>query len=180
MENINQIDKNNLTNLLAGFIEKNNLEIKEVAKEINCSISTIKRLIAQETLPTERMIKQVGIMISIGFEKYKKLSKSEKEKISETIGVVSGGALGFGVITAAVSAAGSVAGLSAAGITSGLAAIGAVVGGGMAAGIFVACGIPFAGVSIGYGIVKGIKMLIKKHKLNNNDIDNAWEELKNS
>lgn len=39
-------------------------------------------------------------MIGIGYERYSKLSKAEKEKISELIGTIGGGTLGFGSITA--------------------------------------------------------------------------------
>jgi len=176
---MNEINKENISNFLAVFIEENNLEVRDVAKGINCSIATLQRIIAKKTLPTTNMIKQVGIMFTIGIEAYQKLSQSEKEKITESIGVVGGGVLGFGTITSAVGAAGSVAGLSAAGITSGLAGIGATVGGGMAVGIAAVAIIPIAGLGVGYGIVKGVKSLISNNKLNKEDIEPHWEYLKN-
>ncbi len=118
---------------------------------------------------------QVGILIGIGYEKYQKLSDAEKETISEKIGTVSAGVVGFGTITAAISASG-IAGLSAAGITSGLAAIGAIVGGGMTAGVAVLAAIPIAAAATGYGIIKGVKYLFSQHKLNSKAIDSKWEE----
>jgi len=120
-------------------------------------------------------MKQVGIMIGIGFNKYDTLSEAEKEKISETIGAVGGGVLGFGSIAAAVSASGSIAGLSAAGITSGLAAIGTVVGGGLMAGVAVAAAIPLAAGAIGYAVIKGVKYFVSETELNKDDIDTRWE-----
>lgn len=175
---MNEIKEENISNFLAVFIEQNNLEIREVAKEINCSTATLERIIAQKTFPTSNMIKQIGIMISIGFEPYKKLSNAEKEKISENIGALGGGILGFGTITSAVGAAGSVAGLSAAGISSGLAAIGATVGGGMAVGIATVAIIPIAVGGIGYAIVKGVKSLISNNKLKNEELEPNWEYIK--
>lgn len=73
-------------------------------------------------------------------------------EIPELLGAIAGGSVGVGAGFAIVSAAGYT-GLSAAGITSGLATLGALVGGGMAAGIFVA-GLPMALLGIfGYGLL---------------------------
>jgi hypothetical protein len=64
---------------------------------------------------------------------------------------------------AAVGAAGVTTGFSAAGITSGLAAIGGMVGGGMAAGVFVATAAPVAAAGIvGYGAYKLRKLFSGK------------------
>lgn len=104
-------------------------------------------------------------MISIGFDKYKKLSNSEKEKIPENIGTIGGGLLGFGSITAAISASGIV----------GLSAIGAIVGGGMVAGVISVAFIPILAGAVGYKMVKGIKNLISNKKLSNDKLDDYWE-----
>ncbi len=121
--------------LLATYMDEKKIGAPRISEAIGCSHATLARILAGKSKPTDEFIKQVGIMIGIGYEKYKKLSDAEKEKISEKIGTISGGVVGFGTITAAISASGAVVGLSAAGITSGLAAIGAVVGGGMTAGV---------------------------------------------
>lgn len=72
--------------------------------------------------------------------------------IPEILGAVIGAGVGTGIGIGIVSTAG-VAGLSAAGISSGLAAAGSVIGGGMAAGIFVAAA-PVAILAVGgYGII---------------------------
>lgn len=82
--------------------------------------------------------------------------------ISEsTIPEVLAGALGAGLggvgSFAAMYGLGTVVGLSAAGITSGLAAAGALVGGGMAAGVFVLAA-PVAGLAAaGVGIASHLK-----------------------
>lgn len=172
---IEKISSENLAHFLAVFFETNNATIEGAAKAIGCPIPTIKRIISQESYPTDEMLKQCGILFSIGFEKYKKLSKADKERISENIGAVGGGLLGFGGITAAISASGTVAGLSAAGITSGLYGIGTLVGGGMAAGATAVATIPIAVGAVGYGIMKGIKTIIEHHKLNNDDLSPYWE-----
>lgn len=175
MSEIKNITRENLPNFLAVFIEQNKLEVGNVSKAIGCSIPVIRRIIGGKTFASDEMIKQCGVMISIGFEKYSKLSDADKEKISETLGTLGGGILGFGSITAAVSASGAVVGLSAAGITSGLAAIGSIVGGGMVAGIISVAAIPIAAGALGYGLIKGIKSLISDNKLNNEDFDPKWE-----
>jgi len=81
-----------------------------------------------------------------------------KERESRAVGRVasySGAMAGTAGSVAAVSALGTTAGLSAAGISSGLAAIGGAVGGGMAAGVFVATAAPVvAAAAVGYGVYK--------------------------
>ena len=73
--------------------------------------------------------------------------------IPEVLGAMGGALLGGAGGFAALYFAGT-AGLSAAGITSGLAAAGALVGGGMAAGVFVlAAPVAVLGVA-GYAVVK--------------------------
>ena len=171
-----KITRDNLRLLLAGFIEKNDLTTKKISKAIGCSEKTLTRILARKTHPSDEMIKQVGALIGIGYEMYSKLSKAEKEKISELIGTIGGGTLGFASIAAVISSLG-IAGLSAAGISTGLAALGALVGGGMLTGISVAAAIPIAAGALGYGIIKGIKYLISGAVLNSNEIDEKWEIL---
>lgn len=161
--------------LLAAFIEKEIIPAPNVAKAIGCRHATLARILGGTTLPTEDFMKQVGIMIGIGFAKYDKLSDSEKEKISEAIGAVGGGFLGFGSISAAVSASGVVTGLSATGISSGLAAIGGIVGGGMMAGVAVAAAIPLAVGALGYAVIVGVKYFFSEAELNKDEIDPRWE-----
>lgn len=161
--------------LLAAFIEKETLTAPSVAKAIGCRHATLARILSGKSIPTDALMKQVGIMIGIGFSKYETLSEAEKEKIAEAIGAVGGGVLGFGSIAAAVSASGAVAGLSAAGITSGLAAIGTIVGGGMMAGVAVAAAIPLAAGAIGYAVIKGVKYFFSETEFNKDELDPRWE-----
>ena len=121
--------------LLAAFIEENDLSAREIAKAIPCSEATVSRILAGETLPTDKMLVEVGILIEVGFQRYSNLSKSEKKKLLEAMGAVGGGAVGFSAITAAVSTLGAVSGLSAAGVTAGLGTLGTIVGGSMVAGL---------------------------------------------
>lgn len=172
------ITQDNLKSFLLTFIKNNSLSEIDVAKAIGCSKYSLNRILTGTTFPSNEMLKQCGIFIAIGFTKYKKLSSAEKEKISEGIGTIGGGILGFGAISTAVSASGAVVGLSAVGITSGLAAIGTVVGGGMIAGVAVVAAIPLAIGAVGFGLIKGIKSVIGKSKLNAKDFDEYWEVTK--
>jgi hypothetical protein len=176
MSTPNNITPENCRLLLAAYMNEKKIGAPRISEAIGCSHATLARILAGTSKPTDEFIKQVGILIGIGYERYKKLSDAEKETISEKIGTISGGVVGFGTITAAISASGVVAGLSAAGITSGLAAIGAVVGGGMTAGVAVLAAVPIAVGAAGYGIIKGVKYLFSQHKLNNEAIDPKWEE----
>jgi predicted XRE-type DNA-binding protein len=171
----NNLTKENLHQFLNAFIEQNKLTTEKVARAIDCPKSSVERVLSGQTLPSNELLKQCAIMMEIGYPKYKKLNNAEKEKISESIGSVGGGVLGFGAISSAVSASGVVGLAGGAAITSGLAGLGAIVGGGMAAGIAVAAALPIAGIALGYGMIKGIKLLIRNHKHSKKEIDSNWE-----
>ncbi len=171
-----EITRDNLRLLLAAFIEKQNLTTRRVAKVIGCSDATMTRLLLGTTLPSDEMMKQVGLMVGLGFDKYAALTETQKEQLAEKIGAVSSGVLGFSGITAAISALG-LPGLSAAGITSGLAALGSVVGGGMIVGVSVAAAIPLAAGALGYAIIKGVKYFAGERELDLTDVNPRWEEV---
>jgi len=170
-----EITRDNLRVLLASFMEKDGLTIDNISKSLGCQKGTLGRILAGITLPSDECMKQVGTMIDLGYPTYSKLTKAQKRDISDTLGIIAGGTLGFASITTAISSAGVVAGVSAAGITSGLAALGAVVGGGMLAGIAVAAAIPIATGTLGYLTVKGVKLAIGKSRLSEEGIDPVWE-----
>jgi plasmid maintenance system antidote protein VapI len=172
---MDSITRQNCKVLLAAFIEENELSVQEIANVISCSEASISRILAGESLPTDNMLVEVGILIEIGFERYSNLSKSEKKKLLEAMGAAGGGAIGFSAITAAVSTLGAVSGLSAAGVTTGLGALGAIVGGSMVAGISVAAAIPIAVGAAGYGIIKAAKSISKKYKMDQGKFDHMWE-----
>ena len=113
-----EITRDNCRLLLAAFLEEHELIVRDVARVIGCSEASMARVLAAKTKPSDEMLKQVGVMFGIGFERHKTLSESEKEKIFESLGVVTSGAFGFVSIGTIVSSLGSVAGVSAAGITS--------------------------------------------------------------
>jgi hypothetical protein len=121
------------------------------------------------------MVRQGAILMSIGFEQFQKLSRAQKEKISEALGTTGGGTLGFASITAVISSLG-VPGLSAAGISSGLAALGSFIGG-MAAGIVVAAAIPVVAAALDYGLIKAIKWGVGEVHVNSHEteLDPYWE-----
>lgn len=170
-----KLTKENLPIFMAAFLEKNSVSIKKVAKSIGCSVPTLTRIIAQESFATDELLKQCAILMEIGFKRFDKLSSSEKEKISESIGTVSGAGLGFASISSAVSVMGT-AGLSAAGISSGLGALGAIVGGGMITGVAVAASIPIAAGALGYGLMKGIKSVFSEIQAKDEKFDSNWEQ----
>jgi hypothetical protein len=171
-----KISRNDCRLFLAAFMEKNKLPLKKVSDTIGCSEPTMNRIIGGRTLPSDEMLRQSAIMVELGFERYSKLSNAEKEKISEILGVVGGGAIGMGAVTAAVASLG-IAGLSAVGITSGLTALGAIIGGGMAVGISVVAAIPLGVAALGYGTIKGVKAILEMHKQGKEEIDPYWEML---
>ncbi|MCK1788783.1 hypothetical protein [Pseudomonas violetae] len=168
------LTRSNFGYSITQFAKAQNLAEIKVAKVIGCSAKTIDRLTGGRSFPSDEMLRQGGTLIYLGFEKYSKLTKADREKISESIGAIGGGVLGLGSVTAVVSSLGY-AGLSAAGIASGLAALGAVVGGGMVAGLTVAAGIPIVAGAVGYGLIKVFKAATDSHQLGKEELDPIWE-----
>lgn len=164
----------NFRNILAAFMEKNNLAVEAVAKSIGCSEISLARILAGKTWPTDETLKQGAILIAVGFDAYNKLKKAEKEKISTAMGSIGGGTLGFGTITAVISTLG-IPGLSSIGITSGLAALGGIIGGGMMAGVLATACIPIAAGAAGYLVVKTVKKYFGNMKDDSGDFDKKWE-----
>ena len=150
---------------------------RELARIIGVSESTLRRLEENNTLPTDEFMNRLQALCVIGAAKYGKLTDSEKEKVSEVIGVAGGVVAGVGGSIAAIGAAGAVSGFSAAGITSGLAAVG---GGAMLAGIGVVAAIPVATGLLGYGLVKGIKSICEANNLSCTEVNERWEIRRNA
>lgn len=174
MENLNY---DNYSKTLDTWIKENKLTLARVAKAINCSIPTLDRLLKKECYPTDEMIRQTVVMITIGFSKYSKMSNAQKETISEKIGTVSGAGLGFASVSAVVGSLGT-AGLSGAGIMSGLATAGGFLGGGAAAGIAVVAVVPILAAGLGFGLIKGIKWTIADYNSKIEKNNARWETAK--
>ena len=179
MAEYKELTRDNIRLLLAAFMENSELSARHIAKLIGSSEKTIERILAGITWPSDEMIKQVGTMLEIGFERYAMLSNAKKQIISEKIGVIGGGTLGFASISATVSTLGF-AGLSAAGTVSGLTTLGSIVGGGLVAGVGVSAAIPIAAGTLGYGIIKSINAFVKKRTIDKTEIDGRWEIILNS
>lgn len=162
------MNKENTSTLINTILQNNNIQIEDLAKEITCSIPTLKRLISEETYPTQKFIKELDRLIVNGFDNYKKVSLHQKSKISEKKGTIGG--FSIGALTSGLGIA-SISGLSGAGITSGLAAI----GGTMVAGVATLVAAPVVIGAAGYGIVKGVNSYNTKKKLNKEEIDTIWE-----
>lgn len=149
-----------------------NISRRELSKKIGVSEATLRRLEEADTLPTDEFMNRLQALCVIGAAKFKKLSETEKEKVSEVIGAAGGAVAGVGASVAAIGAAGAVSGFSAAGITSGLAAVG---GGAMLTGIATVAVIPVATGLAGYGLVKGIKKICDANKLSFVELNERWE-----
>ena len=145
---------------------------RELAQKFGVSEATIRRLETGPSEPTDKFMNRVRALCVIGIAKFGKLSESDKEKVSDSLGAAGGLVAGVGGAIAAVSASGAIAGLSAAGMTSGLAALG---GGAMLTGIGVVAVIPIATGLAGFGLVKGIKKICEANKLNCQEVNEQWE-----
>ena len=171
-----EVTKKNCGEKLKLVREISGISRTELAQKIGLSEATIRRLENGDSEPTENFMNRIRALCVIGIAKFGKLSESEKEKVSESLGAVGGVIASIGGSIGAISASGAVAGLSAAGMTSGLAALGA---GSMLIGIGVVAAIPVATGLAGYGLVKGLKKICEANKLKAKEVDGKWEILTN-
>ena len=165
------ITKTNCGKKLKLIRDVSGLSRRDLGKIIGSSESTISRLERGESEPTNEFLYRLSGLVAIGHAKYSALSESEKEKLSDYIGLSGGATAGVGGAIAAVSSCGTTLGLSAAGITSGLAAI----GGSMLGGLAVVASIPIAAGAAGYGLVRGIKAICDANKLSCKEVDGKYE-----
>lgn len=166
-----EVTRDNCGNKLRLIRDISGISRRDLAEVLDVQESTIYRIERGITKPSEDFMNRLRALQVIGVNTFKKMSNTEKKKVAETIGLGTGIGAGVGASVATISVAGSVGGLSAAGITSGLAAI----GGSMLGGIAVVASIPAAAGVLGYGIVKGIRKIIKKNKLSRKEIDERYE-----
>lgn len=90
------MSRDNFALVMAAFMEKENLAYRRIAKALTCSEFTILRLLVGYTLPSDEMLKQCAVLIELGFVRYSKLTHAERKQLSEKIGTVGGGVVGFG------------------------------------------------------------------------------------
>lgn len=159
--------------MLAEYMKQHGLTVRRIATVFACSDATLTRLLNGSTLATDEMLRQIKLLLDIGFDRFSKLSIAERTSTMGNVGVLGGGAAGVGIVAAAG------AGANAAGLAGGLAAAGGVVGGGMAAGIVVAAAIPLACAGIGYGLFRAAQYFLSESHLANDALDPKWETPRN-
>lgn len=160
------VNKQNIINLIEDFKEKNKIDNSKLALIIGHKTSYIEKILLAPENADDEFLKQFAILSQYGIGKYEKLTKSEKEKISEKIGAITMTGISLGSIATIVSGLG-ISGLSGAGIMSGLATIGGIVGGGALVGISIIATTPILAGTIGYFGVRKINSVRKKKKNNN-------------
>lgn len=150
------LEKLGIMAFLALFEEKiiEIVETQDADKKHDVTYKTLDSL-----KPIEQVVKEAETAIK---EKKRTIKDSQISSvlvgaIPEVLAGFMGGGVGAAGSFAALYFMGSVVGLSASGITSGLAALGALIGGGMAAGIFVLA-VPITLLaSVSVGMVMGLK-----------------------
>ena len=172
-KNMNQFHRENFGPSLKKFVESHQgISYRQVAAGITCPEAVVHRIVYQKSWPTENLLRHGAIMMAVGFDKFANMTWAQREQISDALGTVGGGILGFATVSAVVSSFG-ISGLSAAGISSGLAAI----GGTMITGIARVAIIPIAAAAGGYGLVRLVKWVSGELHLSSHQdvIDPYWE-----
>ena len=110
---------------LLRFMQRESISSRRFALVLGCPEATIDRLLADQSHPSEEMMRQVAIAIGVGCKRFSKLSKDQRCSAADLLAPAGSGTIGLASITTAIGSLGTTAGLSAAGISSGLSAMGA-------------------------------------------------------
>lgn len=170
------LSRDNFAELFGNYLQENNLSHKRVAKTIGCSISTLDRLLIEETsIPTITMLKRAGLLMLFGIKRYSSIEEDEKARLADIIGIVGGGTIGLASIVTLVSALGKRKGFSLKGINEGLSELGKKFGGKKGLGVLLAAAVPLFSTFLGYSFIKTSKMVSAEYNLHNPEIDRRWE-----
>jgi len=169
------LSRNNFAEIFGNHLADKDLSNKKAAKAIGCSIYAIDRLLQEQTLPTLEMLKRAGLLMLFGYKKFISIDEAEKVQFAEATGLFSGAAIGAAGVTTMLKSLGQNKGSNLKDIGKGLNEIGRRFGGNKGTGLLIALAVPLLSAALGYGLIKGTKLLFTDNNLYDREIDKQWE-----
>ena len=144
------------------------VSVAELAKILGVSRSTVMRIEAGQTLPSDELLNRLKAIQVIGISKFRTLSEKDKARFSELIEEVGEDPEVFKKTIRD----GMVKELTPAGILAGL---GTIASASLNVSTSIVSSIPVFSSLAGYGLVKGLKAILEANNLECTENDGRWE-----
>jgi len=144
------------------------MSVAELAKILGVSRSTVMRIEAGQTYPSDELLNRLKALQIIGISKFRTLSEKGKDRFSQLIEEIGEDPEMFSKTISSR----MVKELTPFGI---LAGIGAIAGASLIISKSVVSSIPILSSLAGYGLVKGLKAILQANGLECTENDGRWE-----
>ncbi len=163
------VNRDNCGEVLKGIRRKfGSMSMAELAKTLGVSRSTVMRIEAGQTLPSEEVLNRLKAIQLIGISKFLELSQKDREQFALFMNGMGENSDDFSnnMTTHMVKA------LTPSGILAGL---GTIAGASLNMATPVVSGVPVLSSLAGYGLVKGLKAVLEANHLNCVEKKGVWE-----
>jgi len=163
------VNRDNCGNVLREIRQKfGSMSMAELAKTLGVSRSTVMRIEAGKTLPSEELLNRLKAIQLIGISKFQELSQKDRKHFAIFMNGIGENADDFSteMTTHMVKA------LTPSGILAGL---GTIASASLNMPTSVVSTVPVLSSLAGYGLVKGLKTILEANNLNCTEKDGVWE-----
>ena len=163
------VNRDNCGDVLKGIRRKfGSMSMADLAKTLGVSRSTVMRIEAGQTLPSEDLLNRLKAIQLIGISKFLELSDKDKEHFTLFMDVIGESANDFSknMATHMVKA------LTPSGILAGL---GTIAGASLNMSSSVVSAVPVLSSLAGYGLIKGLRAILDANRLNCIEKEGVWE-----
>lgn len=144
------------------------MSVAELAKTLGVSRSTVMRIEAGQTYPSDELLNRLKAIQIIGISRFRTLSEKDRDRFSRLVEEIGEDPETF---SEAISSR-MVKELTPAGI---LAGIGTIAGASLNLSTSIVSSIPILSSLAGYGLVKGLKAILEANNLECTENDGRWE-----
>lgn len=141
------------------------MSVAELAKTLGVARSTVMRVEAGQTMPSEDILNRLKAIQVIGISRFQRLSETDKNRLSQVIEEM-------GENPELFAKSGMLRELTSAGILAGL---GTIAGTSLNVSASVVSSIPILSSLAGYGLVKGLKSVLEANNLSCVENEGVWE-----
>ncbi len=144
------------------------MSMADLAKTLGVSRSTVMRIEAGQTFPSEDLLNRLKAIQLIGISKFRALSEKDRDHFTLFMNEIGENPDDF----SSAAAAHMVKTLTPAGILAGL---GTIAGASLNLSTSVVSAVPVLSSLAGYGLVKGLKAILEANDLNCTEREGVWE-----
>ena len=167
------VNRDNCGRVLREIRQKfGSMSMAELARTLGVSRSTVMRIEAGQSLPSEELLNRLKAIQLIGISKFQELSQKDREHFAMFMDGIGENADDFSNQTASH----MVTALTPSGILAGL---GTIASASLNMSTSVVSAVPVLSSLAGYGLVKGLKAILEANDLNCTENEGVWEITRN-